>query len=105
MNQRPIEVVTKEFITEQAKIHFGLDVSKTEVYMKSEDFVKFMTLIAHNERRQADERLREVVGEILKQLWQIYTVEGGMVTAVLERDIKAIAQKHNIDITPNTPQV
>ncbi len=105
MNQRPIEVVTKEFITEQAKIHFGLDVSKTEVYMKSEDFVKFMTLIAHNERRQADERLREVVGEILTEVGNYNDGCGCCSDGSADKHIKAIAAKHSIDITLNTPQV
>jgi hypothetical protein len=61
------------------------------------------------ERRQADERLREVVGEILKELTSpICDVESGECTNVVtyqavEYNIKKIAAKYNIDITPNTP--
>ncbi len=70
------------------------------------------------ERRQADERLREVYIEIEKMIQKevipgrtgrgsksIRAVIGNCrIEDVLTR-IEAIAAKHNIDITPNTPQV
>jgi len=65
-----------------------------------------------NQRRQADEQLREVVGDILAAAdLTPYAEEhnGELVDCsfyqIYKGKIEEIAAKHNIDITPNTPQV
>lgn len=101
MTQRTIDQAIEE-------LHLKL----VEVLDKPEAFQEAIRTTLETERRQADKRLREVVGEIHKQV--IDTIDfwekrnGSTVTPVftdVNTDIKAIAAKHNIDITPNTPQV
>jgi hypothetical protein len=94
MTERTIEEIVEEF-TEQ------MELCNTKVCLQNcEHDRKWLRTTLETERRQADERLREVVGEMLEIIPEY---QGGRLK--LWADIKAIAAKHNIDITPKTPQV
>jgi hypothetical protein len=100
MSQRAIEEIVEEF-TER------MELCTAKVCLQNcEHDRKWLRTTLETERRQADERLREVVGEILGLKREFWEDEDHAVGGYISRkDIKAIAAKHNIDITPNTPQV
>jgi len=94
-NQRTVEEILEEFgnlpQSDNAwpcmECGGGIDEKEAKSWLRT-------TL--ETERRQADERLREVVGEILDKQGDI-----GVGKIVAVEDIKTIAIKHNIDITRN----
>jgi len=93
INQRPIEEIITEFKNHlfkrlaDSRIHTEVLVEELEVH-------NWLRTTLEERDRQADERLREVVGAILDKRTAdvVYTI-----------DIIKTAEEHNIDITPNTP--
>ncbi len=91
MTQRPIEEIVDEFVKEFNDPKFDFVEAGIDEPWETSIITDWLRTILETERRQADERLREVVGENTDKLWG----EGYSAGILYERNrIEDIFKRH-----------